>query len=268
LTDPAIYRQQVLGAVVGALKGFGDDDRFFAAFEGGSAATGRADAFSDIDLCVVADGAINDALFAAIENSLQAIAPFDHVWTVADPPWPGFAQKFYFLDGAPRFFAVDCSLMQPTTALQFLEVERHGVAQALFDPRGWLRPQRLDRAAHDARRARRLAQNRMAWPVYRMLVDKEIARSRPLDAFGYYQALLRLLVELAGLLHRPERFDYGWRYLHHDLPDAVQAQLADLVYVADAEALSSRLPVADALHKRLLDAVDADARAAAGSPAA
>ena len=243
--------------LVAALARFTGDERFIAAFEGGSSATGRVDAYSDIDLCVVADSALNEALFAAIEAALQSVAPLTHIWAVADPPWPGFAQKFYFLAGAPRFFAVDCALMLPPTALQFLDVERHGHAQVLLDPRGWVRPHRLDREAHAARRARRLAQNRAAWPVYRMLVDKEITRGRALDAFGFYQALLRLLVELAGLLHRPDRFDYGWRYLHHDLPGTLQARLADLAFVSGPEALATRLSAADALHQELSTAIGA-----------
>jgi len=251
LTDPARYRARVLDALIEALRAFGGDARLHAAFEGGSVATGRADAYSDIDLCVVADSSLNEVLFAAIETALQAIAPFDHVWTVADPPWPGFAQKFYLLSGAPRFFAVDCSLMEPATGLQFLEVERHGTPSVLLDPHGWITPRSLDRTGHDARRLRRLAQNRAAWPVYRMLVEKEIARGRALDAFGFYQALLRMLVEAAGLLHRPDRFDFGWRYLHHDLPPALQQQLQSLAYVGRLDDLLSRLPQADALHRAL-----------------
>jgi hypothetical protein len=256
LIEPTRYRDQVLQAIVTALRPYGDDPSFFAAFEGGSAATGRLDAYSDIDLCVVADASLNDALFAALEEALQAIGAINHVWNVADAPWPGFAQKFYFLDGSPPFFAVDCSLVVPDTGRMFLEVERHGAAQVLFDPKQWIAPQHMDRAVHEARRMRRLAQNRAAWPVYRMLIDKELARGRPLDAFGFYQALLRMLVELAGMLHRPDRFDFGWRYLHHDLPPELQATLTDLAYVADRDALAARLPRADALHRDLSRALD------------
>lgn len=86
MTEPAVYRRGVLDAIVGALAGFIDDERFVAAFEGGSGATGRVDAYSDIDLCVVADSALNEALFAAIEAALQSIAPLTHIWPVADPP--------------------------------------------------------------------------------------------------------------------------------------------------------------------------------------
>jgi len=256
LTEPNHYRARVLQAIVTALGPYGEDARFFAAFEGGSAATGRLDAYSDIDLCVVADASLNDALFAALEEALQAIGTFSHVWNVADAPWPGFAQKFYFLEGSPPFFAVDCSLVVPDTARMFLEVERHGSAQVLFDPKQWIAPQHMDRAAHEARRQRRLTQNRAAWPVYRMLVAKELARGRPLDALGFYQALLRMLIELAGMLHRPDRFDFGWRYLHHDLPPDLQATLTDLAYAADHDALAERLPRADALHRELSRALD------------
>jgi hypothetical protein len=251
LTDPVAYRARVLDAVVDALRRFADDPGFHAVFEGGSAATGRLDAYSDIDLCVVADASLNEVLFASIEAALGKIAPVNHVWTVADAPWPGFAQKFYLLDGAPRFFALDCSLMLPATGVQFLEVERHGAARVLFDPRQWIKPHPLDRATHAARLQRRRAQNLAAWPVYRLLVDKELARGRPLDAFGFYQALLRMLVEAAGLLHRPDRFDYGWRYLHHDLPPALQTQLEQLAYVGRLDDLAARLPQADSLHRAL-----------------
>jgi hypothetical protein len=273
LTDPVVYRARVLDAVVDALRRFADDPGFHAAFEGGSAATGRLDDYSDIDLCVVAEASLNEALFVAIEAALRQIAPLSHVWTVADAPWPGFAQKFYLLDDAPRFFAFDCSLMLPATGMQFLEVERHGAARVLLDPRHWVRPQPLDRVAHAARRQRRRAQNLAAWPVYRMLVDKELARGRPLDAFGFYQALLRMLVEAAGLMHRPDRFDFGWRYLHHDLPAALQTQLEQLAYVGRIDDLAARLPQADSLHRSLHAALAASldtspATAASASPVA
>lgn len=251
MTDPVAYRARVLDAVVDALRRFADDPGFHAVFEGGSAATGRLDAYSDIDLCVVADASLNEALFAAIEAALGQIASVNHVWTVADAPWPGFAQKFYLLEGAPPYFALDCSLMLPATGVQFLEVERHGAARVLIDPRQWVTPRPLDRAAHAARLQRRQAQNLAAWPVYRLLVNKELARGRPLDAFGFYQALLRMLVEAAGLLHRPERFDYGWRYLHHDLPAPLQTQLEQLAYVGRLDDLAARLPQADTLHRNL-----------------
>jgi hypothetical protein len=273
LTDPVVYRARVLDAVVDALRRFGSDPGFFAAFEGGSAATGRLDAYSDIDLCVVAEDSLNEALFAAIEGALGQIAPISHVWIVADAPWPGFAQKFYLLEGAPPYFALDCSLMLPATGVQFLEVERHGAARVLLDPRQWITPRPLDRATHAARLQRRRAQNLAAWPVYRLLVNKELARGRPLDAFGFYQALLRMLVEAAGLLHRPDRFDYGWRYLHHDLPPSLQTQLEQLAYVGRLDDLATRLPQADTLHRNLHAALAASlgaprASAASATPAA
>lgn len=40
-----------------------------------------------------------------------------------------------------------------------------------------------------------------------LLAPKELARERALEALGFYQALLRALVELFGMAHRPERFD-------------------------------------------------------------
>jgi hypothetical protein len=58
-------------------------------------------------------------------------------------------------------------------------------------------------------------------------------------------------------VHRPDRFDFGWRYLHHDLPPALQRDLAQLAYVADPQAMAQRLAQADVLHAALSDALPA-----------
>jgi hypothetical protein len=149
------------------------------------------------------------------------------------------AQRFYFLEGAPRFFAVDCSVVTPEGFAPFTERERHGEAIVGFDRDGVLQPRAMDAAQLARRRAHRLAQLSGATPVYSMLVAKELARGHALEAFGFYQALLRALIELLGMQHRPERFDFGWRYVDRELPESAQALIARHSFVADAVALSA-----------------------------
>ena len=116
---------------------------------------------------------------------------------------------------ALRASAVDCVVVSETGADQFLERERHGEPQIQFDRSGRIAALPVDREALNARRALRRGQLRGAVPVYRMLVEKELARGHPLEALGFYQALLRALIELLGMRYRPERFDYGWRYVEN-----------------------------------------------------
>jgi hypothetical protein len=242
---PAAFRARLFDAVLPALEA---DATVRACWEGGSVATGRADLFSDIDLYVVADTARHQAVLDTVERAVESATPIRHVWPVDPPPFPGVSQRIYLLDDAPRFFMMDCAVLTADGARQFLERERHGEPRILLDRDGTLGALPLDRERHDTRMRQRLGQIRASWPIYRTVVEKELARGRSLDAIGFYfNGLLRPLIELLGMRHRPERFDYGWRYLHYDLPADVQRQLESFAYVADAGRISDHLPAIDRL---------------------
>jgi predicted nucleotidyltransferase len=230
------YRRRVTVRVVAALR---DEPAVEALFEGGAAARGRADDFSDIDLMVVAPLESAGRLFTRTEEALADIAPIAHVWSVEPPGFPDLAQRFYFLADAPRFFAFDCSVVPPAAVATFLERERHGEPIVWLDRRGTIQAQPVDEAALAERRRHRLGQLRGLVPVYAMLVDKELARGHPLEALGFYQVLVRALIELLGMQHRPERFDFGWRYVERELPIDAQALIARHAYIAGADALAS-----------------------------
>lgn len=232
------FRRRVIEALVAPLRAL---DAVEAVWQGGSAATGRLDAFSDVDLCIVAPPAATAAVFAAVESALAAVAPIEHTWHVEPPAFRDMAQRFYLLAGAPPFFAVDCSVLAPAGVAQFLERERHGEPLVYFDRGGRVRAVPLDRSAHEARRRARLEQIGQAAPVYALLARKELARERALEALGFYQALLRALVELFGMAHRPERFDFGLRYVQSDFPPEVQQRLAHFAFVPDAHTLAARV---------------------------
>jgi predicted nucleotidyltransferase len=232
---PADYRKRLFAAIVDTLR---DDEAIRAVGEGGAAARGRADGYSDLDLVVVAPLARADAVFARVEAAIAAVARITHRWCVEPPGFAGMAQRFYFLDKAPRFFAVDCSILSPEGVAPFTERERHGEAIVGFDRDGVLQPRAADTTLLARRRAQRLAQLQGALPVYSMLVTKELARGHALEAYGFYQVLLRALIELLGMQHRPDRFDFGWRYVDSELPAPAQALLARHAFVAGEEALA------------------------------
>ena len=71
---------------------------------------------------------------------------------------------------------------------------------------------------------------------------EELARGRPLEALGFYQALLRALLEVLGIIHRPDRFDFGWRYVETQLPEHERKRLTRFAFVADPDALRERAP--------------------------
>ncbi len=244
----AHYRRNVIEAVIARLRPVA---AVRACFEGGSAATGRLDDFSDIDLVIVAPMSAAPAAFEAVESAL-APHTIAHRWHVEPAPFRDTAQRFYFLADAPRFFAVDCVVVTEEGVDQFLERERHGEPLVYFDRSSRIRARPLDRATLTERQARRRAQLRGAVPVYAMLISKELERGRALEALGFYQALLRALIETLGLEHRPDRFDFGWRYVESQLPEPARAQIAHFAFIANANTLRQRAPeLAEELMRRL-----------------
>jgi hypothetical protein len=246
--NAANFRRVIVEAVVARLLPM---TAVRACFEGGSAATRRLDEFSDMDLVVVAPLASADEVFAAVESALSPHA-IAHTWRVDPPPFPQTAQRFYFLADAPPFFAVDCVVASEAGVEPFLERERHGDPLVYFDRTSKIRARDADRGALAARRARRWEQLRGAVPVLAMLVDKELARGRPLEALGFYQGLMRALLEVLGIAHRPDRFDFNWRYVETQLPEEARALLAHYAFVAGEQALRERAPrLAEELRRRL-----------------
>jgi hypothetical protein len=227
---PNTYRRQVKDAIVSVLRARND---VAGCWEGGSAATGRVDEFSDVDLVIVASLDVADAIFTAVEDAISTVGEISHRWHVDPPPFRDTAQRFYFLAGAPQFFAVDCVIVTATGIAQFLERERHGEPQVQFDRTGQIAALPVDEQALAARRAHRVGQLRGSVPIYLMLVEKELARGHPLEALGFYQALLRALIELLGMQYRPHRFDYGWRYVETELPEDAQHLIERYAFVAD-----------------------------------
>jgi predicted nucleotidyltransferase len=245
----ANYRRRIVEAVIARLLPLAN---VRACFEAGSAATGRLDDYSDVDLVIVTPLSAADAAFSAVEAALGALAEITHRWIVDPPPFADSAQRFYFLADAPRYFAVDCVVITEAAVEQLLERERHGEPLVYFDRTGRIRPRPADPTALAARRAKRRTQLAGAVPIYAMLVDKELARGRPLDAYGFYQALLRQLIEVLGMQYRPDRFDFGWRYVETDLPPDERALLAHLAFVASDDLLKQRADeLAQELERRL-----------------
>ena len=92
-----------------------------------------------------------------------------------------------------------------------------------------------------------------------MLVEKELARGHSLEALGFYQTMLRFLIELLGIRHRPERFDFGWRYVDRELPEAARELIARHSFVSDSAKLRRLVTSLASEMNTLLAAIEAPA---------
>ncbi|MDB5097036.1 MAG: polymerase beta domain protein region [Cyanobacteria bacterium RYN_339] len=220
-----------------------------AAWLGGSAASGRTDEHSDVDLVAIAANDAVEAVLAAIEGAL----PIALRLALPMPTWHGHAQRLYRVAGK----LLDVVIMREDAPNRFLEPERHGTPVVLFDKPGLVRPAPLDPVAWHAKLRERVAYLVPSFDLLQELPRKAALRGLPMDAMGSYQTYtIRPLVELCRIKHCPWKYDFGLRYLERDLPADLHARLIALCYVADPADILAKLPVAEALFQEVLAGMD------------
>jgi predicted nucleotidyltransferase len=242
-----------------------------AAWEAGSAAFGRADEASDLDVCVLCIRGAGTHVLDRIGEQLAGIVGGDPIdtWDVGRSAFG--VQRFWRpAEGADRSWCmVDVSVMEHERERdlwrELLLPERHGRALELHDPEGVLARARTE--AHfdaDAHRERIRAELSRIAERRRMSRDfpaKELARGRILDGFAMHHSMVTTpLVGLLGMRHRPLRFDFGLRYLHDELPRDIAQRLVPIALPgAGARALAAATEAGFAWIDELLADLDADA---------
>jgi predicted nucleotidyltransferase len=233
-----------------------------AAWEGGSAAFGSDDALSDIDaVAVVANDSV-ELTFNAVEAELALLAPIALRYLV--PSAPGYAQRFYRLQGAPEHLVVDLVFIRESDPLLFREVELHGHGLTWFDRAGVLTERHLDAEQDTAQARARIAALRAAFDMFQHIPAKERQRGRAVDALTFYQGMtLRPLAEALRLLHCPQRRVFGVRYLARDVPADVCQRFEALSFVRDLQDLEAKHAQAQAWFWQCLHRLEAEGPGAA-----
>jgi hypothetical protein len=237
-------RARIAEAVTAALRPLPE---VFAGWEGGSAAFGVVDAFSDINLnFLVADDASFEELHAAAESGIEAVSPI----TARHTPLQG---RYYKLKDGRDFLLVDLIFHRVGASDHHLDIERHGEKVRLFDKGDWLRPTPLDEGALATRRDRRYRELQTWFPMSQVFVRKAILRGQHVEAVNaFWAATLKPLADLLRMRYCPVRWDFGVCYLDRDLPSAVYEQVRDLALVKDLEDLEVKLATATAWGNALL----------------
>ncbi|MBK7404295.1 MAG: nucleotidyltransferase domain-containing protein [Phycisphaerales bacterium] len=250
-----LEREQLIGALRTGLEG---EACVRAAWLGGSDATGRADAVSDVDLMAIAAPGQTEEAIAAIDRAMGRAAGVRLRYRLPAPTWHGFAQGFVQFEDAPQWLMLDWVVMEQGQKHPWLEVERHGRAVVLFDKDGEVGEAHVDRAAIGATVRKKVEEIRVKYPMFRHLAAKMAARGHAPDAAYFYQAItLRLVVDLLRAVHCPERHDYGFRYLGDDLPAEAYAAVCRLCYPPGPGEIAGLQAEADRLFAATLAAWDA-----------
>ena len=218
----------------------------FAGCDGGSAAFGAVDAYSDIDLeYVVADDASFDDLYALAERAIETASPI----TASHTP---LKSRYYKLKDGGDFLLVDLIFFRVGDPDGHLDIERRGNRLTLFDKGNWLR-RPLDGRALATQRDQRYHELQTWFPMSQVFVRKAILRGQHVEAVNaFWACTLKPLAELLRMRYCPVRWDFGVRYLDRDLPPAVYDQVRDLALVSDIGDLEVKLARATAWGTTLL----------------
>ena len=219
-----------------------------AGWEGGSAAFGTIDAYSDIDLNFIVDDTCSfDSLYVAAEIAFEALSPV----TVSHDVLPG---RYYKLAICEEFLFIDLCFFRAGERDHPLEIERHGTIRPLFDKGTWLRPKPLDEEALVIKRERRRRELQGWFVQSQSFVRKAMLRGQQVEALAaFWGYTLKPLAELLRIRYCPARWDFGgMRYLDRDLPQTVYDEFRALAFVRDAHDLEAKLATAQAWGVRLL----------------
>jgi len=222
--------------------------------ECGSAAFGRADHLSDLDLgVVVRDGHVAPC-FEAVEAALRGLAPIERTYCPDPGSWAQLTQRFYRLAGVSPYLVVDVCVFEASVPDKVDHPEVHGEARVIFDRGGHQVFEPRDAPAEAARLLGLREQLADRWEMLRRLPLKELQRGKPLEAMGFYQGLQqRILLELLRMKHAPERHGFHTRLIHFDLPEEVQDRLEPLFFLVDPVELAVACGQADDWIRELLE---------------
>lgn len=223
-----------------------------AGWEGGSAAFGAIDAYSDIDLNFIVDDECSlDALYGVVEAALADVSPI----SVAHVVPPG---RYYKLAASGDFLFIDLCLYRESSSDIPLEPERHGEIKQLFDKGDWTNAKPIDQEAFQAARNARYGELHEWFVVSQSFVRKAILRGKQVEALAsYWSYTLNPLSELLRMRFSPMRWDFrGMRYLDRDLPSNIYDEFKELTFVSDLVDLEKKRVAAEGWGIQLLSELD------------
>ncbi len=233
-----LTRDRVIQALVDVLEPL---DYTQALWEGGAAAFGRIDEWSDVDLYLVVDEERVGEAFLAVENALKSLSPIEQKYEVLHPPSLHLSQAFYKLEDASEYLLIDLAILTPNSPDKFLEPEIHGNAIFYFNKTDQVKPPPLNREALARKLQERFGRLRARFAMFNSFVQKEINRGSYLEALDFYRVYtLGTLVEALRIRHNPFHHNFRMHYIHHELPSEMVEKLERLYSVKDEKDLQEK----------------------------
>jgi len=225
-----------------------------AAWEGGSAATGYLDEYSDLDLAIVCTDDAVETVIACVDDFLERTYGIEKRFRVPEPAWHGFSQCYYRLRNTPEYYFLDISFIKKSNPEKFTACDRHGRSVIWFEKMPIVDGSPTPEAQVTVRGSRLYRRCVTMDFIFIAEVQKAIARKRFSEAFpAYYNFIARFLAVMLNLKHRPRKVDFGLRYSYRDYPPEDAAWINDLFKVASLAELSRKWDAARSRYHGLVE---------------
>jgi len=216
-----------------------------AVWEGGSAATGYLDEYSDLDLAVVCEDEAVESVFNLLENFLSEQYGIIRQFRMPEPTWHGFSQAFYLIDQVAELFYLDIGVLKKSLPDKFTESDRHGESVVWFEKEKIIDATPTPADKVKAKCAHFFKMATQADFIAVLEIRKAIARQLFSEAFPVYlQFISRNLGVLLNIKYRPAKVDFGLRYAYRDYQKADAELIENLFKVNSVKEVDKKFQIA------------------------
>jgi len=224
-----------------------------AIWEGGSAATGYLDDYSDLDLALVVEDDRVEEAFRLFEEYLENRHGINSAIRLPEPVWHGHSQCFYMISDCPPLYYIDLVIEKLSSGNRLDEPDRHGEVQIWLNRDNILHPEPTPPDITAKNTASFLRRIEDSIPLLVIEIRKQIARKKHIDAVSqYHRFITGRLAGLLNLKYRPAMFDFGIRYAERAYPPQVNEELEKLLYISTFDDIEPALDFAVSWTRKLL----------------
>jgi hypothetical protein len=206
-----------------------------AAWEGGSTSTGYDDEYSDLDMYLVTKEGNEEQVLIEIVKFIEFTFGIEKKFRMPEPSPHGFKQVFVKTINTPELFYIDFVVMNEEVEDKFVSIDRHG------NPNIWVDSFKVDTSPRSIEQM-----NAMCNAIYDSTVardfililelKKQIKRELFSEIFPLYLSFIsRCIVSLLNIKYRPEKADFGMRYIYRDYPEKEHKLIEDALKAATIE---------------------------------
>lgn len=238
MREMVLGREKILNSIAEGLKPL---DYVYAMWQCGSAAFGRVDEWSDIDVVIdVEDDRLKD-VFEITDKVLKNLAPIERTYGGPQTMSLGSYQKVYKLKGISKFLIIEVCAVKHSSTEKFLQREIHGEIFVHFDKKNVTDNTPINKAEFAQKLRSRIDDIENMFNMYQILVEKELNRHNYIEAMQFFLGFtVSLLLEALRIKYKPYRHGFRTRYVYYDLPKDVALRLQGFYFIKDGEELREK----------------------------